>query len=56
MRLGWGGMASSFVASFPGLPVFVLWFAFSIIHGSGRACIILNTNQRTKMGEAWEQG
>ena len=39
----------------------VLWFAFSIIHGSGRAsknifrtvplpCIILNANQRTKNG------
>ena len=50
------------IASFPGLPhFFVLWFAFSIIHGSRRAaknfsavlpflCIILNTNQRTKNG------
>ena len=31
-------------------PFFVLWFAFSIIHGSRRAlpCIILNTNRSTK--------
>jgi len=34
-------------------PFFVLQFAFSIVHGSGRAplpvpCIILNTNRRTK--------
>ena len=35
-------------------PVFVLWFAFSIIHGSGRV-YILNTNWRTKMVEAWER-
>ena len=39
-------------------PFFVLRFAFSIIHGSGRAhsralplpCIILNANRRTKNG------
>ena len=34
-------------------PFFVLRFAFSIIHGSGRA---QNANQRTKTGEAWERG
>ena len=47
-----------YLASFPGLPCFVLRFAFSIIHESGRAqkralplpCIILNANQRTKNG------
>ena len=50
-----------------GLPLFfVLRFAFSIIHGSGRAaknratilllCIILNANWRTKAVEALEQG
>ena len=27
---------SDHIASFPGLPVFVLWFVFSIIHGSER--------------------
>ena len=43
-------------------PIFVLRFAFSIIHGHGRArkavftalplsCIILNANQRTKTGK-----
>ena len=39
-------------------PIFVLRFAFNIIHGSGRMvknvlplpCIILNANQRTKNG------
>ena len=45
-------------------PFFVLRFAFSIIHGSGRArsralplpCIILNATEEQKTGEAWERG
>ena len=43
-------------------PVLCFRFAFSIIHGSGNAallllCIIIrNTNQRTKTGKAWERG
>ena len=45
----------NFVHSFVSLvprppPFFVLWFSLSIIHGSRRACIILNENWRTKNG------
>ena len=44
--------ATKNLALFPGLHgFFVLRFAFSIIHGGGRAlCIILNANRRTKNG------
>ena len=50
------GIHSLLVASFPGLP-----FSFFILcsvkrHESGRVLYILNTNQRTEMGEAWEWG
>ena len=46
------------LASFPGLPRFVLWFAFRIVHRGGRALFrFQNMNQRTKTGNeaSWEQ-
>ena len=52
------------VASFPGLPVFVIQFntrkqkSMKTVFFCALQFpfIILNTNQRTKPGEAWEQG
>ena len=36
------------VASFPGLPCLLFWFAFSVIHRSRRLAAILKTNSRAK--------
>ena len=47
------------IASFPGLPRFrssVCVQYNTVFRALLLPCIILNTNRRTKMGEAWERG
>ena len=40
------------LASFPGLPCLYLPFVFTIVHGSGRFCIVVNVNGRLNWGRS----